>query len=109
MTRAEAFGFVQLEAMAHGKPVISTDLPSGVPWVNRDGETGIVVPPGNVAALNAAIRQLASDASLRHRLGAEAQRRVREEFSVRQMADRFIRMCHDVVRRHATGRPEIAW
>ena len=108
VTRAEAFGFVQLEAMTHGKPVISTGLPSGVPWVNRDGVTGIVVPPGSVAALRAAIQQLASDAPLRQRLGAGAQRRVRDDFSIRQMADRFVRMCHDVVTPRTPARSEIS-
>ena len=108
VTRAEAFGFVQLEAMTHGKPVISTGLPSGVPWVNRDGVTGIVVPPGSVAALRAAIQQLASDAPLRQRLGAGGQRRVRDEFSIRQMADRFVRMCHDVATPRTPARSEIS-
>jgi glycosyltransferase involved in cell wall biosynthesis len=108
ITRAEAFGFVQLEAMTHGKPVISTGLPSGVPWVNRDGVTGLVVPPGSVAALRAAIQQLASDAPLRQRLGAGGQRRVRNEFSIRQMADRFVRVCHDVVTPRTPHRSGIA-
>jgi rhamnosyl/mannosyltransferase len=87
VTRAEAFGLVQLEAMARGKPVISTRLPTGVPWVNVDGVTGLTVPPDDEAALGAALEQLICDARLRDRLGAAGRRYV-DEFSRSRMIDR---------------------
>ena len=93
VTAQEAFGFVQLEAMACGKPVISTALPTGVPWVN---ETGIVVPPQDVEALRAAIARLAGDAALAARLGAAGQARARDEFAMSSMADRLVAVCHDL-------------
>jgi glycosyltransferase involved in cell wall biosynthesis len=82
---AEAFGFVQIEAMAAGKPVLCCELNNGVTYVNRDGETGLVVPPKDAEALGAALRRLSDDASFRARLGANASRRV-EEFSVESVA-----------------------
>jgi rhamnosyl/mannosyltransferase len=85
VTRAEAFGYVQLEAMACRRPVISTRLPTGVPWVNRDGETGMTVPPGDVPALRAAIATLAGDAERRAQMGAAGRARVETEFSVAKM------------------------
>jgi glycosyltransferase involved in cell wall biosynthesis len=99
VTPAEAFGFVQLEAMACGKPVISTALPTGVPWVN---ETGIVVPPHDVDTLRRAILQLASDRALAGRLGAAGEARAREHFALSNMADRLVAVCHDLAggRRH---------
>jgi glycosyltransferase involved in cell wall biosynthesis len=98
ITRAEAFGVVQLEAMASGTPVISTNVPSGVPWVNRDGETGLVVPPGDVFALRRAIETLSADAPLRCRFGAAGAARVRTDFTLERMADRFVALCEEIAR-----------
>ena len=52
---------VQLEAMLCGRPVVSTDLPTGVPWVNVHGETGLVVPPAMSTALTTALQRIVAD------------------------------------------------
>lgn len=56
--RSEAFGMVQVEAMACGIPVISTNLRTGVPWVNQDEVSGIVVPPGSADELVSAVERM---------------------------------------------------
>jgi rhamnosyl/mannosyltransferase len=89
VTRAEAFGYVQLEAMASGKPVISTDVPSGVSWVNQHERTGVVVPAGDVAALRAALERVMGDAALRRQYGDAGRRRVEDEFTVARLRGRL--------------------
>ncbi len=86
--RAEAFGTVIVEALAAGKPVISTEVGTGTSWVNVDGETGFIVPPHDPPALAQAINALLNDESLRQRLGRAAQQRAYHEFTVEKMIDR---------------------
>jgi glycosyltransferase involved in cell wall biosynthesis len=93
IARTEAFGVVQVEAMAAGLPVISTNLPTGVPWVNQHGVSGLVVPPGDVVALGDALRRLAEDHALRQQLAKGARQRADALFS----RDRMLRAFRDVV------------
>jgi glycosyltransferase involved in cell wall biosynthesis len=104
VTRAEAFGMVQIEAMSCGKPVICTDLPSGVPWVNQHGETGLVVPPSDVGALRDAIRTLAENPALRTRMGEQGRQRVREVFSIRRLVAQTSALYRAVVETPIQGR-----
>ncbi|HXG55007.1 MAG TPA: glycosyltransferase [Vicinamibacterales bacterium] len=90
VTRAEAFGYVQLEAMAAGTPIVSTRLESGVPWVNQDGITGLTVTPGNAAELRDALHALLSDRPRRERMADAARQRVTHEFSLERMGDRLV-------------------
>lgn len=78
---AEAFGLVQLEAMACGKPVVCCELHNGVTYVNRDGETGLVVAPRDVPALAQALRTLLERPALRAQLGRQARQRALSTFS----------------------------
>jgi rhamnosyl/mannosyltransferase len=93
----EGFGIVQIEAMALGKPVVSSDLPTGVTYVNVHGETGLVFPVGDDAALAEACGRLLSDEGLKGRLGRNAMERTRRMFSRKAMADAavpfFRRLC----------------
>jgi len=86
ITNAEMFGVVQLEAMACRKPVISTNLPTGVPWVNQHGKTGYIVPPGNVEELAQSIKCLIGSPQLRRELGEAGRMRVEQNFTSTRMA-----------------------
>ncbi|MBI2930937.1 MAG: glycosyltransferase [Planctomycetes bacterium] len=74
----EAFALVQLEAMAHGKPVINTDLPTGVPEVSLHDVSGLTVPPRDPVALADAIQTIAGDPSRYDRYSRNALARAKE-------------------------------
>jgi glycosyltransferase involved in cell wall biosynthesis len=96
IARAEAFGAVLIEAMACGAPAISTELGTGTSWVNRDGETGFVVPPADSTALSQAIRRLLEDDDLRERMGRAALAWA-QQFSVDAVAQRTLRVYEEAL------------
>jgi glycosyltransferase involved in cell wall biosynthesis len=75
----EGFGVVAAEAAAWGRPVVAGDV-GGLRDVVVDEATGLLVPPGDVAALRQALERLLADGELRARLGAAARERARERF-----------------------------
>jgi len=92
----------QVEAMAAALPVVSTCLPTGVPWVNQHGVTGLVVPPGDAAALGRALNRLSGSETLRRSLGEAASRRADRLFSRERMVQAFHGVVEAVV--HAPDR-----
>ena len=95
--RSEAFGIVQLEAMACGKPVVCTELGTGTSWVNLHNQTGLVVPPANPGALAEAINRLLEDSDLRSLLGRAAEDRVQQEFTKERMVERVVDVYRQVL------------
>lgn len=90
--RSEAFGVVQLEAMAAGKPVVCTEIGTGTSYVNVDGETGFVVPARDPHALASAITKLIQDPGMRERMGAAGRARVNREFTLEKMVERVMKV-----------------
>lgn len=79
--RSEAFGMVLVEAAIHGRPQISCEIGTGTSYVNADGESGLVVPPRDPAALAGAMNRLLGEPGLAAELGAGARARYERLFS----------------------------
>ena len=92
----EGLPLAVLEAMAAGKPVVATAI-GGMDEAVVDGETGVLVPPGDPGGLAAAIRAIAADRDRARRLGEAGKRRARQEFSARTMARRVMDAYREVL------------
>jgi len=85
----EGFGIAVLEAMAMRKPVVATTT-GGLPEIVQDGQTGVLVPPGEPDALARAIVGLLQDSTRRVAMGRAGRNRVETLFTVEAMMDRLI-------------------
>lgn len=94
----EGLGVSLLQASAAAVPIV-TSRAGGLPEAVQDGVTGILCPPGDVAALGAAIDRLAGDAALRARFGAAGRARILAEFSIDAMVDGNLRVYRQVLGR----------
>ena len=92
----EGLGLVFLEAMATGLPVLASNV-SAVPEVVVDGETGVLVPPADAAALCAGFACLAGDPTLRGEMGSRGRARVAEVFGIERMVEETLAIYAEVV------------
>jgi glycosyltransferase involved in cell wall biosynthesis len=84
-TLGEPFGQVVIEGMAAGKPVVATNG-GGIPEIVVDGETGLLVPMGDAAAMSNAIVELLADSDRSHEMGRRGRQRVAECFTIQRTA-----------------------
>jgi len=96
--RSEAFGVALAEAARAGKPMVSCEIGTGTSFVNKDGETGIVVPPADAAALAEAMKALADEPDRAARLGENAHARYESLFRVDKMADSYLQLYREVLK-----------
>lgn len=94
----EPFGGVVMEAMCMGLPVIATNIGGSVEQV-ADGETGFLIPAGDVGALADKLELLLRDADLRKRFGEAGRRRVAERFTLEGMVEKITRVYEECLTR----------
>jgi len=103
----EALSNVLLESMAAGAPVVATRV-GGTPEALDDGEAGLLVPPGDVAAITAAVSRLLDDRELACRLGRAARSVIAERFSVDRMVRSTENLYSELLARKQPRRPRAA-
>ncbi len=101
-TRGEAFGMVFQEAAAAGLPSIGTAI-NAIPEIVADGETGILVPPGDPAALVEAMRALVESPDRRRTMGEAARRRMESVGSIDRYSERLMGIVREAAGRRSDG------
>lgn len=91
----EGIPYVLLEALSVGTPAVCTRV-GGIPELLRDGVDGLLVDPGSVSGLGAAIRRIVSDKDLAERLSVSGRRRIEAEFSAEAMASSYAVLYQEV-------------
>jgi len=103
----EGLGMSLVEAAASGRPAITTDVP-GCRQAVRHGETGLVVPVKDPAALAAAIARLAGEPETRHRMGLAARARAEREFAFDRARAALARVHDELMRPAAPSGQRVA-
>jgi len=101
-TVEEALGTAFVEAMAAGRAVVGCRV-GGVPEVVEEGRTGLLVPPGDSAALADAIRSLLADGELRRSMGEAGRQAVRTRFSAEEMSRRMWELYRSLLSERGRG------
>jgi len=99
INEAEAFGIVQIEAMACGKPLICTELGTGTSYINKHNFTGLVVPPSDSKSLAEAINKLLKEDQLRLSFGKNGKERAFTEFTSDKMVQKTYVFYQDILKR----------
>jgi rhamnosyl/mannosyltransferase len=95
--RSEAFGISLLEGAMFGKPMISSEIGTGTSYINVNGETGLVVPPGEPLAFREAMRTLWDNPSVAAEMGKKAEQRYWDLFTCGQMAASYAHLYQDLL------------
>ncbi len=95
--RSEAFGVSLLEGAIFGKPLISSEIGTGTTYINIDGDTGIVVPPGDSMSLRKAMNYLWDNPEIAEQMGKRAQHRYWEYFTADTMVDRYMKLYDEMI------------
>lgn len=96
--KTEAFGIVQLEAMSCGKPIVSTDIPeSGVSWVNKKDESGLIVPIEDGLAIANAIKIITENKEYFNKLVVAGKNRFQSNFTLANMVDKSLQLYKQIL------------